>query len=195
LVFLFFLKKNIAFKELKLMFIKYKKIFYQIFKNLFFILLLFFFPIVTFLETNENIDFYSIIFDDETSFFSKEALSYHQKYLIGIIISLFCISSGFFFYYNDPYNISIVALQKDVLSYQNIDQLFFLLENQLEKKEFFGLLSVLSKLDVITGYKYFAINYINIMLTNSYSQDFSRDPDYVRKILVSLIIEIESQYY
>lgn len=176
---------------------KKKKIFYKLFKNFFFLILLLFFPtIVTFLETIEDIDFFDIIFDDETSFFSKEALPYHKNYFFGLTISLFFISSVFLLYFKDPYDISSFDLQKGtLLSCKDIDQLFFLLEDQLAKKEFLDLLKVLYKLDVITSYKYFAINYINNMLTDSYLNDFSKDPCYVRKILVALIIEIESQYY
>lgn len=179
------------------MYIKKKKIFYKLFKNFVFLVLLLLFPtMVTFLETIENIDLFDIIFDDETSFFSKEALPYHKNYFFGLMISLFFMSSIFFIYFKDPYNISSFDLQNStLLSCKDIDQLFFLLEDQLSKKEFFELLKVLYQLDTITSYKYFAINYINNMLTDSYLNDFSKDPYYVRKILIALIIEIESQYY
>lgn len=180
--------------------VKYKKtFFYQVFKKLLFIILLLMFPkkdVLLESVDEKNQDFFETIFDDDTTFFSKESLPYHKIYFITIISSLICFSTGFFLYLYNPYNISSFNFRDTTINNcHDIDILFFLLENQLSETEFLKLWEVLDQLDKVVDYKPFAIRFINNMVISSYSNNLLEDPNYVRKILIALISEIESQYY
>lgn len=184
--FLIFIKKII-----KIMFFKKKK--------LFFLFLFLLFPqSVTLLESfdEKNYDFFEIIFDDDTPFYSKESLSYHHTYFITILSSLTCLSSIFLLYLYNPHNMFSFNFRDNmIINCHNIDQLFFLLESELPELDYLELWVVLYELDVVVDYKPFAINFLKNMILNIYSNNAIEDPNYVRKLLVALISEIEAQYY
>lgn len=180
--------------------VKYKNFFlYQFLKKVLFIILcLMFSPKNTLLESvdEKNQDLFETIFDDDTTFFSKEFLPYHNMYFITIIGSLICFSTGFFFYFYNPYNISAFNFRDTAINNcHDIEALFFLLENQLSEVEFLKLWEILDQLDTVVDFKPFAIRFIKNMVIDTYLNNLLINPNYVRKILIALIFEIESQYY